>query len=94
MLQDVHQAAWETVTVGEYPHLQGPVCTAGEDAVAGPGLYLHDASANVAEDRLLSVFGTERVHQPVAGQFPHLRRGRRARHSGLNYLSTFDDIGF
>lgn len=77
MLQNVHQAARDAVTVREHPHLQGTVCAAGEDAVAGPGLYLHDTSADVAEDRLLRVFGTERVHQPVAGQFPHLRRGRR-----------------
>lgn len=76
MLQDVHQTAGDTVTVREYPHLQGTVCTTGEDAIAGTGLHLHDASADVAEDRLLSVFGTERVHQPVAGQFPHLKRRR------------------
>lgn len=76
VLQDVHQTAWDTVAVRKHPHLQGAVCAAREDAIAGPGLHLHDPSADVTEDRLLSVFRAKRVHEPVAGQFPHLRRGR------------------
>lgn len=85
-LQDVHQAARDAVAVGEHPHLQGAVRAAGEDAVAGPGLHLHDAGADVAEDGLLGVLGAERVHQAVARQLPHLRTARPT-------FRTFDGNG-
>lgn len=71
-LQDIDQTARDTVTVREDPHLQGAVRTTGEDAVTRSCLHLHDASTNVAEDGLFSMLGAKRVHQPVAGQFPHL----------------------
>lgn len=67
MLQDVDQAAGDVVAVGEDPHLQGAVCSAGEDAVAGTRLHLHDAGTDVAEDGLLGVFDAKRVHEAVAG---------------------------
>lgn len=72
-LQDVNQTAWDAVTVGEDPHLQGAVGAAGEDAVARSCLHLHDTGADVAEDGLFSMLAAERVHQPVAGQFPNLK---------------------
>lgn len=71
-LQDVHQAAGDVVAVGQHPHLQRAVRSAGEDAVAGPRFHLHDTVADVAEDGLLGMLRAERVHEPVAGQLPHL----------------------
>lgn len=74
VLQDIDQTARDTVTVREDPHLQRTVCATGEDAVTGSCLHLHDAGTDVAEDRLFSMLGAKRVHQPVAGQFPHLEK--------------------
>lgn len=74
VLQDIDQTARDTVTVREDPHLQRTVCTTGEDAVTGSCLHLHDTGTNVAEDRLFSMLGAKRVHQSVAGQFPHLEK--------------------
>lgn len=66
MLQDVNQAAGDIVTVREDPHLQGAVCSAGEDAVIGLRLHLHDTGTDVAEDGLLGMLVAERVHEPMA----------------------------
>lgn len=66
-LQDIDQAAGDIVAVREDPHLQGAVCSTGEDAVTGTRLYLHDACTDVAEDGLLGMLGAKRVHEPVAG---------------------------
>lgn len=92
MLQDIDQTARDTVTVREDPHLQGTICTTGEDAVTGSRLYLHDTGTDVAEDGLFSMFGAKRVHQPVAGQFPHLElekaeKDRMAR--AVSFFSSF-----
>lgn len=78
-LQHINQTAWDTITVGEDPHLEGAVGTTGEDAVTGSRLHLHDTRADVAEDGLFSVLGAERVHQPVAGQFPHLEKAEKTK---------------
>lgn len=66
-LQDVNQAAGDIVAVGEDPHLQGAVCSAGEDAIPRPRLHLHHTGADVAEDGLLGMLAAEGVHEPVAG---------------------------
>lgn len=66
-LQDVDQAAGDVVAVREDPHLQGAVCSTGEDAVTWPCLHLHDTGADVAEDGLLGMLRAKRVHEPVAG---------------------------
>lgn len=73
-LQDVDQAAGDVVAVGEDSHLQGSVSAAGEDAVSRTRLHLHHSGTDVAEDRLLGVFGAKRVHEPMTGQLPDLER--------------------
>lgn len=78
-LQHINQTAWDTITVGEDPHLEGAVCTTGEDAVTGSRLHLHDTRTDVAEDGLFSMLSAERVHQPVAGQFPHLEKAEKTK---------------
>lgn len=67
MLQDVDQAAGDIVAVREDPHLQGAICSTGEDAVTGARFHLHDTGTDVAEDGLLGMFGAKRVHEAVAG---------------------------
>lgn len=91
MLQDVKDTVEDVVAVGEDSHLQGAVCPAGEDTVAGPGLHLHDAGADVAEDGLLGVLGAERMHEAVARQLPDLegRKGGRVKSSQSCLYSTF-----
>lgn len=64
-LEDVEDAARGVVAIGENPHLQRSVSTAGEDTVPGTRLDLHYARTDVTEDGLLGVFSAERVHEPV-----------------------------
>lgn len=67
--------------VGEDPHLHGPVCAAGEDVVGRPHLDLHDARAEVPEDRLARVLVREGVEDALRGQAPDLRSPGTGRNS-------------
>lgn len=53
--------------VGEDPHLHGPVSTAGEDVIGRSHLDLHDAGAQVPEERLASVFVGKVVERTLCG---------------------------
>lgn len=77
-LEDIHQAVGNVVAVRQDSHLQRPVGAAGKNAVAGAGLHLHDAGADVAEEGLLCVFNAEGVHETVARQLPNLQRDKRS----------------
>lgn len=59
--------------VGKDPHFHGAVGAAGEDVIGRLHLHLHDARAQVAEERLPSVFVGEAVEQTLRGQVPHLK---------------------
>lgn len=67
-------AADDAEAVGEVPHLHRSVGAAGEDVIGRPHLDLHDARAQVPEQRLAGVFVGEGVEQTLGGQVPHLRR--------------------
>lgn len=58
--------------VGDDPHLHGPVGAAGEDVVGQSHLDLHDARAQVPEERLAGVFVWKRVERRLRGQAPNL----------------------
>lgn len=73
----------DTEAVGEDPHLHGPVGAAGEDVIGRPDLDLHDARAEVPEQRLASVFVGEVVERTLCGQAPDLSTGRKRRVSSL-----------
>lgn len=62
--------------VGQDPHLHGAVGAAGEDVIGRPHLDLHDARAQVPEERLAGVFAGEGVERTLRGQAPDLE-GRR-----------------
>ena len=64
----------DVVAVGQDPHLHGAVGAAREDVIGGPRLQLHDARAQVAEQRLARVLAGEVVEQSLVGQAPDLRR--------------------
>lgn len=67
-----------TVAVGEDPHLHGSVGAAGEDVIGRPHLNLHDARAEVPEQRLASVLAGESVEWTLCGQTPDLQsRGEK-----------------
>lgn len=61
-----------TEAVGEDPHLHGSVSAAGEDVIGWSHLDLHDASAEVPEQRLASVLIGEGVEWTLSGQAPNL----------------------
>lgn len=63
-----------TEAVGEDPHLHGSVGAAGEDVVGRSHLDLHDARAEVPEQRLASVFIWEGVEGTLRGQAPNLQK--------------------
>lgn len=58
--------------VGEGPHLHGAVGAAGEHVIGRRHLHLHDARAEVPEQRLASVFVGEGEEQRLRGQAPNL----------------------
>lgn len=76
-LQNVEDARGDVVAVGQNPHLEGSVGAAGEYAVAGAGLHLHDARSDVPEDGLLGMLCAKRVHEAMACQLPHLEEKER-----------------
>lgn len=59
--------------VGEDPHLHGAVGAAREDVVGGPHFDLHDAGAQVPEERLASVLVGEGVERTLRGHAPDLQ---------------------
>ena len=63
----------DTVAVGEDPQLHGPVGAAGEDVIGRPHFDLHDARAQVPEQRLAGVFVRKREEETLRGQTPDLR---------------------
>lgn len=63
--------------VGEDPHLHGSVGAAGEDVVVRPHLDLHDARAEVSEQRLARVFVWKGVERTLCGQAPNLGSPRK-----------------
>lgn len=77
MLEDLENTGRNVVAVGEDPHLQGPVGSAGEDPVTRAGFDLHHPSADVSEYGLLSVLCAEGVHETVTRQLPDLNQNRR-----------------
>lgn len=58
--------------VREDPHLHGAISPAGEDVTARSRLDLHDAGAQVPEERLPGVFIREGVQQGLGGRTPYL----------------------
>lgn len=76
-----------TVTVGEDPHLHGSVGTAGEDVIGRPHLDLHDARAEVPEQRLASVLAGEGVERTLCGQTPDLQ-SRGGKKEMVNVLKS------
>lgn len=65
----------DTEAVGQDPHLHGSVGAAGEHVIGRSHLDLHDARAEVPEQRLASVLVWKRVERTLCGQAPDLRRG-------------------
>lgn len=68
--------------VGEDPHFHGAVSAAREDVVGGPHFDLHDAGAQVPEERLASVLVWEGVERTLRGHAPDLqsREGDEEKH--------------
>lgn len=69
-------AMGDAEAVGEDPHLHGAVGAAGEDVIGRSHLDLHDAGAQVPEERLASVLVGEGVERTLRGQAPNLPNGR------------------
>lgn len=63
--------------VGEDPHLHGAVGAAGEDVIGRAHLDLHDARAEVPEQRLAGVLVGEGVEGALRGQTPDLTGKQR-----------------
>lgn len=63
--------------VGEDPHFHGAVGAAREDVVGRPHFDLHDAGAQVPEERLASVLVGEGVERTLRGHAPNLQSGER-----------------
>lgn len=57
----------DTEAVREDPHLHGSVGAAGEDVIGRPHLDLHDARAQVPEQRLAGVFVGKSVEEILRG---------------------------
>lgn len=61
-----------TVAIRQDPHLHGTVGAAGEDVIGRSRLDLHDAGAQVPEERLTSMFIRKVVNKGLCGQAPDL----------------------
>lgn len=71
-----------TEAVREDPHLHGSVGAAREDVIGRSHLDLHDAGAEVPEQRLASVLVGKGVERTLRGQAPDLESpgGKRRAH--------------
>lgn len=64
-------------------HLHGAVRSAGEDVIGRGRFDLHDARAEVAEERLSGVFVGEGVQEALRRHAPHLTD----KHASVHYTS-------
>lgn len=65
-------AAVNAQGVRQNAHLHGAVRSAGEHVIGRGGFDLHDARAEVAEERLSGVFVVEGVQEGLCRHAPHL----------------------
>lgn len=94
-----------TEAVREDPHLHGSVGAAREDVIGRSHLDLHDAGAEVPEQRLASVLVGKGVERTLCGQAPdlerpgkkrraHLKKKKKNQHKSSNLIPLTSIVGY